>query len=80
MERTHNAHIKELNDMIDTVKEEDRKKMEETKTEEQTFREDIKNKNLERQADGSRTWLKHLGWTNCNWIVIWTGIRSGSKK
>ena len=35
--------------MIDTVKEEDRKKMEETKTEEQTFREDIKNKNLEEQ-------------------------------
>ena len=26
MERTHAAHIKELNDMIETVKEEDRKK------------------------------------------------------
>lgn len=49
MEKTHNAHIKELNDMIETVKEEDRKKFEETKTEEQTFREDIKNKNLQEQ-------------------------------
>lgn len=33
MEKTHNAHIKELSDMIETVKEEDRKKFEETKTE-----------------------------------------------
>ena len=32
MERTHNSHIKELNDMIETVKEEDRRKFEETKT------------------------------------------------
>ena len=49
MEKTHAAHIKELNNMIETVKEEDRKKFEETKTQEQTFREDIKNKNLEDQ-------------------------------
>ena len=49
MERTHASHVKELNDMIETVKEEDRKKFEETKTQEQTFREDIKNKNLEEQ-------------------------------
>lgn len=49
MERTHSSHIKELNDMIETVKEEERKKFEETKTQEQTFREDIKNKNLEDQ-------------------------------
>jgi len=33
--------------MIDTVKEEDRRKAEETRTEEQAFREEIKNKNLE---------------------------------
>lgn len=32
MEQTHHDHIKELNDMIETVKEEDRKKAEETRT------------------------------------------------
>jgi hypothetical protein len=47
MEQTHHDHLKELNDMIDTVKEEDRRKAEETRTEEQAFREEIKNKNLE---------------------------------
>jgi hypothetical protein len=47
MEHTHYDHLKELNDMIDTVKEEDRRKAEEAKTEEQAFREEIKNKNLE---------------------------------
>lgn len=47
MEKTHSDHLKELNDMIDTVKEEDRRKAEETRTEEQAFREEIKNKNLE---------------------------------
>ena len=33
--------------MIETVKEEDRRKAEEIRTEEQAFREEIKNKNLE---------------------------------
>lgn len=47
MEQTHHDHLKELNDMIETVKEEDRRKAEETRTEEQAFREEIKNKNLE---------------------------------
>jgi len=47
MEHTHHDHLKELNDMIETVKEEDRRKAEETRTEEQAFREEIKNKNLE---------------------------------
>lgn len=49
MERTHRNHIKELEDMIDTVKEEDKKKLDETKSEEQAFREEIKNKNIEDQ-------------------------------
>ena len=49
MERNHHNHLKELNDMIETVKEEDRRKLEETKTEEQSFKEEIKNKNLEEQ-------------------------------
>lgn len=35
--------------MIDTVKEEDKKKLDETKSEEQAFREEIKNKNIEDQ-------------------------------
>jgi len=47
MEQTHHDHIKELNDMIETVREEDRRKAEDTKNEEQAFREEIKNKNLE---------------------------------
>ena len=47
MEQTHHDHLKELNDMIETVKEEDRRKAEEIRTEEQAFREEIKNKNLE---------------------------------
>ena len=47
MEQTHHDHLKELNDMIETVKEEDRRKAEEIRTEEQAFREQIKNKNLE---------------------------------
>ena len=47
MEQTHHDHLKELNDMIETVREEDRRRAEETKTEEQAFREEIKNKNLE---------------------------------
>jgi hypothetical protein len=33
MEQTHHDHLKELNDMIDTVKEEDRRKAEEIRTE-----------------------------------------------
>ena len=33
MEQTHHDHLKELNDMIETVKEEDRRKAEETRTE-----------------------------------------------
>lgn len=32
MEKTHRNHIKELEDMIDTVKEEDKKKLDETKS------------------------------------------------
>ena len=32
MEQTHHDHLKELNDMIDTVKEEDRRKAEEIRT------------------------------------------------
>lgn len=35
--------------MIETVKEEDKRRFEENKTEEQGFREEIKNKNLEEQ-------------------------------
>lgn len=35
--------------MIDTVKEEDKKKQDETKSEEQAFKEEIKNKNIEDQ-------------------------------
>jgi hypothetical protein len=39
MEQTHHDHLKELNDMIETVKEEDKRRFEENKTEEQGFRE-----------------------------------------
>ncbi len=38
MEKTHHDHLKELNDMIETVKEEDKRRFEENKTEEQGFR------------------------------------------
>lgn len=47
MERTNQSHIKELEDTIETVKEEQRKRYEEAKQEEQAFREEIKNRNLE---------------------------------
>mgnify|MGYP003476868814 CR=1 FL=1 len=50
MERTHKSHTKELEDMIDTVKEDEKKKVDETKAEEQAFREEIKNKNQEDQS------------------------------
>ena len=32
MEQTHHDHLKELNDMIETVKEEDKRRFEENKT------------------------------------------------
>ena len=39
--------MKELQDMIETVKEEEKKKAEDAKNEHQAFREDTKNKDLE---------------------------------
>ena len=47
MTKTHKRQVKELHDMIDTVKEEEKKKAEDAKNDHQTFREDTKNKNLE---------------------------------
>jgi dynein regulatory complex subunit 2 len=47
MTKTHKRQVKELQDMIETVKEEEKKKAEEAKNDHQTFREDTKNKNLE---------------------------------
>ena len=50
MEKTHQSHIKELEDTVDTVREEQRKRFEEAKQEEQAFREEIKNRNLEEES------------------------------
>ncbi|EGR27764.1 hypothetical protein IMG5_189650 [Ichthyophthirius multifiliis] len=47
MVKTHKTHLKELEDMIETVKEEDKKKMEEAQNEFSQFKEETKNKNLE---------------------------------
>lgn len=42
-----NTKLKELEDMIETVKEEDKKKTEEAQNEFSQFKEETKNKNLE---------------------------------
>lgn len=46
MHKTHKNQIKELEDTIETVKEEQRRILEEAKQEEQAFREEVKNWNL----------------------------------
>jgi len=47
MQLTHNSQIKQLNDMIDTVNTEETKKLEEIYNEHQSYREEVKNRNLE---------------------------------
>ncbi|KAL4428775.1 hypothetical protein ABPG74_001289 [Tetrahymena malaccensis] len=47
MVKTHKTQLKELEDMIETVKEEDKKKTEEAQNEFSQFKEETKNKNLE---------------------------------
>lgn len=45
--RMHKMQVKELEDMIETVKEEEKKKQEDANSEHQGYREETKNKNLE---------------------------------
>lgn len=47
MIKTHKTQLKELDDMIETVKEEDKKKTEEAQNEFSQYKEETKNKNLE---------------------------------
>ena len=55
MYKTHKNQIKELEDTIETVKEEQRRILEEAKQEEQAFREEVKNWNLEEESSMKTT-------------------------
>lgn len=47
MMKTHKQQVKELEDMIAIVEEEEKKKQDEAQNENQSFKEEVKNKDLE---------------------------------
>lgn len=55
MNKTRDGQIKQLQDTIETVREEQRRILEEARQEEQAFREEVKNWNLEEESSMKTT-------------------------